>query len=1268
MLDEAIALHKNGQLAEAALLYRKILAQHPDDADALHLLGVIESQRKNSQAALALIDRAIRVDPKNAASLSNRGVVLHDLKRFDDAVASYDRALAIKPDYAEALYNRGLALDKLKRFDDAIASYERALAIRPSYPLLFGSWLLCKTTVCDWRGLDDGIARLEQKIDAGYETSPPFPALTMPLMAARQRKCTEIYVRKKHPETALLPPLDGRYQHDRIRLGYFSADFRNHAIAYLTAELFERHDRAKFELTAFSFGPDRKDAMRARLEKSFDRFIDVGTMSDKDVAALARSLEIDIALDLMGFTRDSRTGIFALRAAPLQVNYLGYPGTMGAGFIDYLIADPTLIPEDQRRHFTEKIAYLPDTYQPNDSTRPIADRTFTRAECGLPESGVVFCCFNKTYKILPAIFDVWMRVLSRVPGSVIWLSAADPAAAKRLRNEAQARGIEASRLVFAPRVPLVSEHLARHRLADLFLDTLPYNAHTTASDALWAGLPVLTCLGHTLPGRVGASLLNAIGLPELITRDLAQYEAVALELASNPQRLLALKQKLAANRLTQPLFDTARFVRHIETAYLSMWKRHQAGLSPEHIYVRPEGEILPAAGGVNRRTGSSLDEAISLHQGGRLAEAALLYHKILAQNPDDAEALHLLGVIELQGKNAQAALALIERAIKVNPKSAVYFSNYGAVLQELRRSDEAIASYDRALEMKPNYADALYNRGFALQDRRRFTDAIASYDRALAIRPDYAKALTNRGRALHSLKRFDEAIASYDRALKIDPDFSEALYGRGDALRKLRRYDEAIASYEHALAIKPDYPFLFGALLLCRLRICDWRGLDDATARLAAKIDAGEIASPPFPTLTVPLSAARQKSCAAIYTRHRHPESTLLPPLDRYEHDRIRLGYFSADFHSHATAYLMAELFERHDRARFELTAFSFGEVKKDAMRTRLEASFDRFLEVGALSDKDVAELARRLEIDIAVDLKGFTHDSRTGIFALRAAPLQVNYLGFPGTMGAGYIDYLIADSVLIPEQEQQHYAERIAYLPDSYQANDSKRPIADRVFTRAECGLPDRGVVFCCFNNSYKIQPAFFDVWMRLLEKVDGSVLWLYGDEAAAIGHLKAEARARGIDGARLVFAQWAPLSEHLARHRLADLFLDTLPCNAHTTTSDALWAGLPVLTCLGQTFAGRVAASLLNAVGLPELITQDLDQYEALALELASDRQRLLSLRQKLAANRLTQPLFNVARFTKHIESAYVSMWKRHQAGLPPDHIYVEPEPLAAQSGSMT
>ena len=352
------------------------------------------------------------------------------------------------------------------------------------------------------------------------------------------------------------------------------------------AGLFEQHDRARFEVVGFSFGPDKKEAMRDRVAASFDRFIDVRDRSDRDVALLARNLDIDIAVDLKGFTTDSRWKIFAHRAAPLQVNYLGYPGTMGADYMDYIIADRVLIPDDSGKYYSENIIYLPHSYQANDRKRPIAERLFTRQELRLPDSGFVYCCFNNNYKITPAIFDGWMRILGQVRDSVLWLLADNPWAERNLRREAAARGVAAERLVFAGRLP-AAEHLARQRAADLFLDTLPYNAHTTASDALWAGLPVLTRAGTSFPSRVAASLLTAIDLPELITTTPEDYERRAIELARNPEQLSAIRARLARNRLTTPLFDTGLFARHIETAYVQMYERYQAGLAPAPIHVAP---------------------------------------------------------------------------------------------------------------------------------------------------------------------------------------------------------------------------------------------------------------------------------------------------------------------------------------------------------------------------------------------------------------------------------------------------------------------------------------------------------------------------------------------------------------------------------------------------------------------------------------------------------------------------------------------------------
>ena len=539
---------------------------------------------------------------------------------------------------------------------------------------------------------------------------------------------------------------------------------------------------------------------------------------------------------------------------------------------------------------------------------------------------------------------------------------------------------------------------------------------------------------------------------------------------------------------------------------------------------------------------------------------------------------------------------------------------------------------------------------------KRLEEALASCDKAIALKPDFAAAYFNRGNALKELKRFEGALASYDKAIALKPDYVEAYYNRGSALSNLKRYDEAFATYDKAFALNSDLTAVEGNRLHAKMRLCDWSNFDSECAHLISSIRNGNVNTVPFPFLTIPSSSAEQLQCAKLWVANKFPPSdTPIWLGERYDHKRIRIAYLSADFREHATSLLMAGMFECHDKSRFDITAVSFGHNDNSAMRQRLEASFDRFIDSNRYSDNQIADLVRSLEIDLLVDLKGFTADSRTSIFAKRPAPIQINYLGYPGTMGAQYIDYIIADRIVIPKDQREFYSEKIAYLPNSYQVNDSKRSIAHKALMRTELGLPPKGFVFCCFNNSYKVTPRIFDCWMRILKQVEGSVLWLFEDNAKAAINLRKDAVAQNVDTERLIFAKRLPLPDHLTRHRLADLFLDTLPCNAHTTASDALWAGLPVLTCLGATFAGRVAASLLNAVNLPELITTTLEAYEQIAIDLGNHPEKLAIIKRKLADNRLTTPLFDTKLFTKHIEAVYTAMYGRHQAGLPPDHIII-------------
>ena len=575
-LQRGLALHQQGKLAEAEKLYQEILQQEPTYFDVLHMLAVVALQTRRIERGVELISEAIELDPNVAAAHSDLGLALSDLNRNEEALASYDKAIALKPDFAKAYYNRGNTLNQMKRYEEALASYNKALALKPDYPFLYGMWLHTKMIICDWDNLESEVAQLVEKIKCAEKISPPFTILSTSSSLDMQLRASEIWALAKHPLNKTLPKITKRQRRDKIRIGYFSADLGEHPTAYLSAELFEKHDRSQFEVTAFSFGQNTNE--------TFDRFIDVGNQSDRDAALLARKLEIDIAVDLMGHTQDSRTTIFAMRAAPVQVTYLGYPGTMGAEYIDYLIADSILIPASNQKYFSERIVYLPHSYQASDTKRRIADKSFTRAEVGLPEDAFVFCCFNQAVTINPNIFDLWMRFLRNINNSVLWLLADNVTATRNLKREARNRGISEDQLIFAPRLPM-ADHLARHKLADLFLDTLPFNAHATASDALWAGLPVLTCVGETFAGRVAASLLNAIGLPELITSTTQEYETLATELATNPEKLAAIKHKLASNRLTTPLFDTQKFTRHIEAAYTMMYERYQADLPPDHIYV-----------------------------------------------------------------------------------------------------------------------------------------------------------------------------------------------------------------------------------------------------------------------------------------------------------------------------------------------------------------------------------------------------------------------------------------------------------------------------------------------------------------------------------------------------------------------------------------------------------------------------------------------------------------------------------------------------------
>jgi protein O-GlcNAc transferase len=636
---------------------------------------------------------------------------------------------------------------------------------------------------------------------------------------------------------------------------------------------------------------------------------------------------------------------------------------------------------------------------------------------------------------------------------------------------------------------------------------------------------------------------------------------------------------------------------------------------------------------------------------GRVTEASQSYDRAIRLKPDYAEAWHNRGIAKTRAADYSGALADLDRALLLKPHDADALEHRGSVLVALQNSAEALESYTCALRMAPDHIDALKSRGSLLNQLHLYADALVDLDRVLSIRQDDAAIWQGRGVALAQLNHDDAALASFREALRLQPADAVTLYNCASLLARHSRYEEAGRELENLLALEADFPLARGLLMHVRLQVCDWRDLPQARQEIANALADGKRAIYPFGLLAFSESLTEQLQCAKITARQAYAPSSL-PPAHREprRHEKIRVAYLSGDFYRHAIPFLIAGVFEQHDSERFETFGVSYGPSDKSDMRARLENAFTHFSDLHESTDAGIAGILHEWEIDIAIDLKGYTGGARPGILAHRPAPIQVQYLGYPGTMGSDCIDYLIADRTVVPDEHRPFYSEQIVYLPDTYQCNDSRRRIAACTYHRADADLPERAFVFCCFNGSQKIMPETFRLWMDILSDVRGSVLWLLEGHPSATVNLRREARARGIAPERLIFTKHMPLEDHLARLKLADLVLDTLPYCAHTTASDALWAGVPVLTRLGVTFAGRVAASLLKAVGLPELITLSPLEYKTLACALAQDASRMNDIKAKLAANRESMPLFDTARITRNLEAAYQGMWERHRRGEPP------------------
>ncbi len=643
------------------------------------------------------------------------------------------------------------------------------------------------------------------------------------------------------------------------------------------------------------------------------------------------------------------------------------------------------------------------------------------------------------------------------------------------------------------------------------------------------------------------------------------------------------------------------------------------------------------------------------YETGKLEDAIKAYMKSMSIDPNYAFAYNNLGIAYKDQENQHLAIDYFKKAISIQPDFLDAYNNLAATLSEQGEFEEAIALCKKAISIQPDFAEAFNNMGAIYREQGNLNDALLAIKKAKLLKPDYADAYNNLGAVLQDQGNYEEAIKVFKKAISFQPDHAETYNNLGVSLSDKGRIDESIEAHKKAILLKTNFEVALSSKIYQQAQICDWKGIENDRLFIT-QLGIGNQAINPFHLLSIEDTPNRHKKRAENLNRNKSKQQTSLFKLRKIERQKpIHIAYFSSDFKEHPVAYLIAKVIETHNRKEFKVFGYSIKGTKKDSMHKKLVNAFDVFRDLSEVSDREAALIARKDNIDIAIDLNGFTQNSRTGIFSNRAACIQINYLGYPGTLGADFMDYIIADPIIIPTESRNFYSENIIYMPHTYQPTDNTRAISEKKITRLDTGLPENSFVLCCFNSTYKITSEEFDIWMRIMKTIKGSVLWLFKSNQWAENNLKKEAENRGINASRIIYAERLPQDQHLERHKFADLFIDTFNYNAHTTASDALWAGLPVVTKIGKGFAARVAASLLNAIDLRELITDNKKNYEKLIIDLAKNPNKLNKIKEKLHRNRISKPLFNTELYTKNLENGYIRAYQLYINKKKTETIYV-------------
>jgi predicted O-linked N-acetylglucosamine transferase (SPINDLY family)/predicted SAM-dependent methyltransferase len=1211
LYERGIAAERAQQGDEAVAFYRAAVDGKPDDAEFRYALAAALNRCRRVDEALAEYRAGLALQPDHARMRVDLGLALMSLGRLEEAQSEMEQARRLAPDLAEAHHNLGLVHHQLGRLDDAIREVRRAHELMPGHAGIHSNLLFI--------------------LNYSARYSPAE-------ICAEHRRYADLQVQ---PVASPAPdPVWPR----RLRIGYVSPDFRSHVVSSFILPAFARHDRQRFEVFAYYCYPEADEVSEA-MRALADQWLDCAQLSDAELAARIRADRIDILVDLAGHTVHNRLRTFALRPAPVQATYLGYPNTTGLKSIDYRITDAKADPPGEAdRLNAERLLRLPRSFL---CYRPGPDLKLPAVgSAAAPAAGITFGCFNNFQKLSDKFFAAAARILAAVPDSRLLLKAkplGTPSVAQRVRAGFAAQGIDPARVELLGWQPSPESHIATYARVDIALDSFPYNGTTTTCEALWMGVPVVTLRGDRHAGRVGASLLDSVGLGELIGEDLADYERIAVRLAGDRAALAALRGGLRERMRQSVLRDEPGFVRELEEGYLGMWRERLASAAA------PAGAMPDAQ--------AALAAARALHEGGQAAQAKAACEDILRRQPAQAEAIALYwDLCHELGEDADA-VDRIGHALAVDGGTAQLHYMLACTLQDLARPAEAQAAYHRALELDPGHARAANNLG-CLQEAQGEVDAAeASYGRALRADPRLANALHNRGN-LHRLRgrhaeaeadlraalaidaslpdwhcglaevlllrwRLDEAVASQRAALDLDASNARAHFGLGNALMLLGRIDEAEAAFRRAVDLQPDLAEAHSNLLLC---------LHYRKGNEGAALHAEHLAWAKRHAAGLAQDAGRAGHLAIARDGAR----------------RLNIGYVSPNFHRHSVASFFEPLLAAHDRSRFRVFCYSSVE-HPDAVTERLKGMCDGWRELRGVPGDAAARLIREDRIDILVDLAGHTGGGRPLLFARKPAPLQLAWLGYPNTTGLAEMDYRLTDAEADPAGTADAlHTEKLLRLPQGFLcfAPEADAPEPGPLPARAK-----GAVTFGSFNNLAKLTAEMIALWSRLLLAVPGSSIVLkahaLGAQSARRAVLDEFARA-GVGAERVVLhGPEDSAAGHLGRYREIDIALDTFPYNGTTTTCEALWMGVPVVTLAGATHVSRVGASLLRRVGLGELVADGAEDYLSRARTLAADLDRLAALRQGLRQRLRASPLLDAAAFARAVESAYRKIWSDWLAG---------------------